>query len=97
MFIDKSQVTTNTNTDLVNIHALIKPLFSKEMLTKAVNIPPAGRISPFLINWQKLTSNQDIISVIKGYNIPFIKSSFQQKIPNFTKINKNQVAFESLK
>ena len=39
MFIDKSQVTTNT--DLVNIHALIKPLFSKEMLTKVVNIPPA--------------------------------------------------------
>ena len=63
MFIDKSQVTTNT--DLVNIHALIKPLFSKEMLTKAVNIPPAGRISPFLVNWQKLTSNQDILLVIK--------------------------------
>ena len=66
------------------------------MLTKAVNIPPAGRISHFLVNWQKLTLNQDILSVVKGYKIPFIKIPFQRKIPNFTKMNKKQIALVDL-
>ena len=49
------------------------------MLTKAVDIPLAGRISHLLVNWQKLTLNQDILSEVKGYTIPFIKIPFQQK------------------
>ena len=49
------------------------------MLTKAVYILQAGRISHFLVNWQKLTLNEDILSVVKGYTIPFIKLPFQQK------------------
>ena len=89
LFLDTSPVIPNV--ELVNVHPLIKRLFSKEMLTKAVNIPPAGRISHFLVNWQKLTLNQDILPVVKGYKIPFIKMPFQRKIPNFTKINKKQI------
>ena len=54
-FLDTSPVIPNQG--LVNVHPLIKHLFSKEMLTKAVDIPPAGRISHFLWNWQKLTLN----------------------------------------
>ena len=73
------------NEELVNVLPLIKRLFLKEMLTKAVDIPPAGRISHFLVNWQKLTLNQDVLSVVKGYTIPFIKITFQQKIQNFTR------------
>ena len=65
-----------------------KMLVFKEMLTKVVDIPPARRISHFLVNWQKSTLNQDILSVVKGYRIPFIKISFQQKFPNFIKMNK---------
>ena len=59
MFLDTSPAIPNA--DLVNVHPLIKRLFSKEMLTKAVDIPPAGRISHFLVNWQKFTLNQDIL------------------------------------
>ena len=94
LFLDKSPVIPNV--ELVNVHPLIKRLFSKEMLTKAVDIPPAGRISHFLVNWQKLTLNQDILSVVKGYKIPFIKIPFQRKIPNFTKMNKKQIALVDL-
>ena len=66
------------------------------MLTKAVDIPSAGRITHFLVNWEMLTLNQDILSVVKGYNMPFIKIVFQQKIPNFSKMNRKQVALENL-
>ena len=54
---------------------------------KAVDIPPAERISHYLINWQKLTLNQDILSVLKGIKMPFIKIPFQRKILNFTRMN----------
>ena len=95
LFLDTSPLIPNA--ELVNFHPLIKNLFSKEMLTKAVDIPPAGRISHFLVNWQKLTLNQDILLVVKGYTIPVIKIHFQQKIPNFTGLNKKQIALVDLK
>ena len=55
LFLDTSLVIPNV--ELVNVHPLIKRLFSNEMLTKAVDIPLAGRINHFLVNWQKLTLN----------------------------------------
>ena len=94
MFLDTSPVIPNV--ELVNVHPLIKRSFSNGMLTKAVNIPPAGRISHFLVNWQKLTLNQDILSVVKGYKIPFTKIAFQRKIPSFTKMSKKQIALVDL-
>ena len=48
LFLDTSPVIPNV--ELVNFHALLKHLFSKEMLTKAVDIPQAGKISHFLVN-----------------------------------------------
>ena len=94
LLLDTSPVIPNV--ELANVYPLIKRLFSKDMLTKAVNILPAGRMSHFLVNWQKLTLNQDILSVVKGYKIPFIKIPFQRKIPNFTKMNKKQIALVDL-
>lgn len=61
------------------------------MLIRAVDIPPAGSINHFSVNWKKLTLNQDILSVIKGYTVTFIKIDFQPKIQNFTRINKKQI------
>ena len=61
LFLDTFPVIPNV--ELVNVHPSIKCLFSKEMLTKAVDIPPAGRITHSLVNWQKFTLNQDILSV----------------------------------
>ena len=34
--------------------------------------------------------------MVKGYRIPFIKIPFQQEIPNFTKMNKKQIALVDL-
>ena len=59
LFLDTSPIIPNA--ELVNVHPLIKRLFSKEMLTKVVDIPPAGKISHFLVNWQKLILNQEIL------------------------------------
>ena len=44
------------------------------MLTKTVDIQPAWRISQFLVNWQKLTFNQDILSAVKGYTVDTISA-----------------------
>ena len=60
------------------------------MLTKAADIPPSAEISNFLVNWQKLTLNQ------KGYSLPFIKIPFQQKLPNVTRMNQEQIALVDL-
>ena len=80
------------STDLVNVHQLINCLFSKETSRKRADISLAGWISHFLVNWQKLTLNQDILSVVKGYIIPFFKITFRQKIPNFPRMNEKQIA-----
>ena len=60
------------------------------MLTKAADIPPSEEISNLLVNWQKLTLNQ------KGYSLPFIKIPFQQKLPNVTRMNQEQIALVDL-
>ena len=56
------------------------------MLTRAVEIPLSERISNFLVNSQKLILNQDILLVVKGYTILFIKMPFQQN----SKFSKNE-------
>ena len=43
-----------------------------------------------------LTLNQDILSVVKGYTISFIKITFEQKIPNFTRMHKKQIVLVDL-
>ena len=40
--------------------------------------------------WEKITQDEDILSVPKGYEIPFVSLPFQEKIPNLTKISKQQ-------
>ena len=72
-----------------------KSLIFKRGSTKAVDFLITGR-SHFLSNLQKLTLNQDILSVVKGYAISFIKIRFQWKVPNFPKMNKKQIALVDL-
>lgn len=42
---------------------------------------PAGRLSPFLEEWRRLTSDSRILKWIKGYKIPFSESVIQRAIP----------------
>ena len=95
LFLNISPVIPNA--ELVNVHLLSKRLFSKEMLTKTADIPPGVRISHFLVNLKKLTLNRDILSVVKGHRISSIKIPFEQKIPNFTRMNKKQITLVYLK
>ena len=82
LFFDKSPVIPNS--ELVNVHTLIKRLLSKEMLTRAVDIPLSERISNFLVNSRKLILNQDILLVVKGHN-PIHQDAFSAKFQIFQK------------
>ena len=65
--------------DVVMVKFIHLYLFSKKILAKAAAIPLARRISHFLVNWQKLTLNEDIMSGVKGYTKRFIKILFLEK------------------
>ena len=78
LFLNTSPVIANV--ELINVQSLIKRLLSKLILIKAVDILPVRRIRRLLVYWQKLTLNQDILSVANCYRILFIKVPFLQKI-----------------
>ena len=62
---------------LTNVHPLVKNLFIG-------NIPIlqlAGRLTHFIKNWKELTQDQEILSAVKGYVIPFLKASVPRAIP----------------
>ena len=79
LFLDTYLVIPNA--ELENVHPLIKRLYSKEMLTKAVDIPLAGRISHAIVNWKKLTLKQDILS--KGLHLTIYQHTFSTKKSQF--------------
>ena len=62
---------------LTNVHPLVKNLFTG----KIPNLQLAGRLAHFSKNWEKLTQDQEILSVVKGYVIPFLKVPVQRNIP----------------
>ena len=61
-----------------NVHPLIKRLFSSN---KVRNVPIAGRLKHFSKAWKKLTRDQSILDLVRGYVIPFQRKPFQSKIP----------------
>ena len=70
---------------LEHVHPVIKKF------TKSIpNVPLAGRIAYFIATWEKITQDQEILSIIKRYEIPFVSLPFQEKIPNLTKMSKEQ-------
>ena len=69
------------------MHPIIKKLFTKSI----PNVPLTGRLAYFIVAaWEKITQDQEILSFVKGYKIPFVSLSFQEKIPSLTKISKEQ-------
>ena len=71
---------------LPNIHPLVKNLFTG----KIPNLQLAGRLAHFSKNWEKLTQDQEILSVVKGYVIPFLKVPMQRPIPKQVTMRKTQ-------
>ena len=71
---------------LTNVHPLVKNLFTE----KIPNLQLAGRLAHFSKNWEKLTQDQEILSVVKGYVIPFFKISVKRTIPKEVATSKTQ-------
>ena len=49
------------------------------------NASLAGRLPYFTTAWEKVTQDQEILSIVKGYEIPFVSLTSQEKIPNLSK------------
>ena len=43
------------------------------------NVPLGGRISHFVQSWEKLTKDQEILEIVKGYKIPLLRTPVQEK------------------
>ena len=64
--------------DFSNVHPLIKTFFLKK---ETPNIPPAGTLKFFINNWQKVTTDQVILSYLEGYKIPLVETLSQNSSP----------------
>ena len=77
---------------LEHVHSIIRKLFTKSI----PNVQLAGRLAYFIAAWEKITQDQDILSIVKGYEIAFVSLPFQEKIPNLTKMSKEQFSLVEL-
>ena len=66
---------------LEHVHPIKGKLFTKDIPNK----PSAGRLPHFMTPWEKINQGQEILSIVKGYGIPFVSLLFQEKIPDFWK------------
>ena len=73
---------------LEHVHPIIRKLFTKSI----PNVPLAGRLAYFIAASEKITQDQKVLSIVKGYEISFVSLPFQEKIPNFTKMSKGQLS-----
>ena len=65
------------NFDLRRVHPVVKRLFTRKVIP---DVPLVGHLKHFLSSWKKLIKDQDILSVVKCYKIPFIMAPYQKKI-----------------
>ena len=65
--------------DLTQVHPAIKGMFHNGNIP---NVPLAGRLKHFLLQWQKLTRDPQILSIVEGIKIPFLSKPFQGKPPH---------------
>ena len=49
------------------------------------NASLAGRLPYSITAWENITQDQEILSIVKGYEISFISLTSQEKIPNLSK------------
>ena len=64
--------------DLSNVHPWVKSLFSARIVT---NLPLAGRLKHFLEAWEILTKDPEILEIVRGFKIPFLKNPTQKRVP----------------
>ena len=65
------------------IHPLVVNLFP----VKIKQLPKAGRMKKFVNNWQRLTNDPMIVDMVNCYEIPFILSPRQSRLPNLSQLS----------
>ena len=94
-FIIQKEASVTSNSELVplkkiatleHVHPVIRKLYTKRI----PNVPLAGRLGYFIAAWEKITQDQEILSIVKGFEVPFVSLPLQEKIPNLTKMSKEQ-------
>ena len=69
-----------------NVHPFVKTLLKETGET----FPLAGKLKHFLKNWEKVTIDSTILSIVKGYSIDFAETPYQQRTPIRAKLNQVQ-------
>ena len=90
-FTIQKEVPVTSNSELVPLIQIanleyVYPIARKLFTKSIVNVPLAGRLAYIIAAWEKITQDQEILSIVKGYKIPFVSLPFQEKIPNLAKI-----------
>ena len=67
------------------VHPLVKSLFSEKVIP---NMPLAGRLKHFSHAWEKITQDREILSIVEGYEIPFLRLPIQDKLPRQAQMSK---------
>ena len=57
---------------------------------KIKQLPKAGRVKHFVKNWKSLTKDPTILNIVIGYEIPFISSSRQSRLPKLCQFTKEE-------
>ena len=70
--------------NLTRVHPWIKQLFSSENIP---NVNLAGRLKYFVKAWETLTQDPNVLSLVKGYEIPLLSKPRQQKPPQDVQMN----------
>ena len=72
--------------NLEHVHPMLRNMFS----VRDTDTPLAGRIQKFLQNWQLITFDQNILNIVKGWEIPLHEVPSQTKCPHKINMNKQE-------
>ena len=88
--VNLSAAPSISSTDLLSASKLCKihPLLVNLFPVKIKQLPKAGRMKHFRKNCQKLTNDPMILHIVGGYEILFILSPMQSKLPNLCQLAK---------
>ena len=71
---------------------MVHPITGKLFTKRIPNVPLPGRLANFIKVWEKITLDQENLSIVMRYEISFVSLPFQKKIPDLTKTSKKQVS-----
>ena len=74
---------------LIHVHPLIRKMFPRELKQ---NVPREERISYFFQSFEKLSKDQEILEIVKGYKIPLLRTQVQEKIPLNPPLKKSEIS-----